>query len=142
MSMSIHEICRSPKWLPSLCIISLCFLNSCGVTVRSGPPPGEPGDKPTLPEARQRLNIPPGHYPPPGSCRIWIPGVPPGHQSPPGNCAELRERVPAGAWLLHRDANDPEEIEVLVFNERRPSVVITVRYFEASSGRFLRETIP
>ena len=31
-------------------------------------------------------NIPPGHRPPPGHCRDWIPGVPPGHQPPPYRC--------------------------------------------------------
>jgi hypothetical protein len=46
--------------------------------------------------------IPPGHYPPPGSCRIWIPGVPPGQQSPPGNCTDLQRRVPPGAVLVGR----------------------------------------
>lgn len=47
-----------------------------------------------------KLHIPKGHYPPPGSCRIWVPGVPPGQQSPPGNCAELQRRVPPGAVLV------------------------------------------
>jgi hypothetical protein len=31
-------------------------------------------------------HIPPGHYPPPGECRVWIPGRPPGHQPPPVKC--------------------------------------------------------
>lgn len=30
--------------------------------------------------------IPPGHLPPPGHCRDWIPGRPPGHQPPPYKC--------------------------------------------------------
>jgi len=46
------------------------------------------------------VDIPKGHYPPPGSCRIWVPGVPPGQQSPPGSCAELSRRVPPGAVLV------------------------------------------
>jgi len=44
--------------------------------------------------------IPPGHMPPPGQCRIWIPGEPPGQQPPPGDCMELRRAVPPGAWLI------------------------------------------
>ena len=41
-----------------------------------------------------RLNIPQGHYPPPGECRIWFPDRPPGHQPPPSkNCS----KVPPGA---------------------------------------------
>ena len=71
-----------------------------------------------------------------------MPGIPPGQQSPPGECAELRRRVPVGAWLLHRDADNSERIEVFVYHEQRPSVVIVIRYFEASSGRFLRDATP
>ena len=44
--------------------------------------------------------IPPGHMPPPGKCRIWFPGEPPGKQSPPGDCRELRHQAPPGAWLI------------------------------------------
>lgn len=46
------------------------------------------------------FRIPPGHYPPPGECRIWRPGVPPGHQDPPGACDILRQQVPPGAVLI------------------------------------------
>jgi hypothetical protein len=48
----------------------------------------------------QNVDIPPGHLPPPGECRIWFPGRAPGHQPPPGPCSELRHRVPAGAILV------------------------------------------
>lgn len=44
--------------------------------------------------------IPPGHMPPPGSCRIWYQGTPPGQQPPPGDCLRLSRRVPPGAWLI------------------------------------------
>lgn len=46
------------------------------------------------------FHIPPGHYPPPGQCRIWRPGVPPGQQEPPGDCDDLERRVPANAALV------------------------------------------
>jgi len=45
-------------------------------------------------------DIPPGHMPPPGKCRIWYPDLAPGQQPPPGDCRELRRRVPPGAWLI------------------------------------------
>ena len=48
-------------------------------------------------------DIPPGHMPPPGECRIWLPGVPPGQQPPPGDCYRLRYRVPPGGWLIRGD---------------------------------------
>jgi hypothetical protein len=45
-------------------------------------------------------NIPAGHLPPPGECRIWHPDRPAGQQPPPGDCQELRHRVPRGAFLV------------------------------------------
>jgi hypothetical protein len=35
------------------------------------------------------VRIPPGHLPPPGTCRLWYVGRPPGHQPPPTSCAHL-----------------------------------------------------
>ena len=46
------------------------------------------------------VKIPPGHYPPPGQCRIWFPDRPPGHQPPPGPCHKLQYQVPPGAVLV------------------------------------------
>lgn len=47
--------------------------------------------------------VPPGHLPPPGECRIWYPGRPPGHQPPPGACHRLERQVPPGAVLVYGD---------------------------------------
>jgi len=49
------------------------------------------------------FHIPPGHMPPPGSCRIWFPGRPPGHQPAPGPCRVLSRQVPRGAYLIAND---------------------------------------
>lgn len=46
------------------------------------------------------VDIPPGHLPPPGECRIWFPDRPPGHQPPPGPCYRLQYEVPPGAILV------------------------------------------
>lgn len=51
-------------------------------------------------QGRSFNKIPPGHLPPPGSCRIWLPDTPPGKQPPPGNCYQLSRKVPPGAWLV------------------------------------------
>jgi hypothetical protein len=53
----------------------------------------------TAPEA-DIYRIPRGHRPPLGQCRIWFPGRAPGKQPPPGDCRQLRQRLPAGAWLV------------------------------------------
>lgn len=39
-----------------------------------------------LGRASPHVDIPPGHYPPPGECRLWLPDRPPGHQPPPMRC--------------------------------------------------------
>lgn len=51
--------------------------------------------------ARSPGRVPPGHYPPPGECRIWYVGRPPGQQPPPARCESLVGRVPRGAFLLY-----------------------------------------
>ena len=58
-----------------------------------------PGGDATYPQPTQ-ANVPPGHMPPPGKCRIWFADRAPGQQPPPGECAELRNRVPPGATLI------------------------------------------
>lgn len=79
---------------PACLLLAGCAATG-SVVVEPGPPII------VMPGAQQhRVDIPKGHYPPPGSCRIWIPGVPPGQQSPPGNCAQLRHRVPPGGVLV------------------------------------------
>ncbi|RON08899.1 hypothetical protein BK659_15775 [Pseudomonas brassicacearum] len=50
--------------------------------------------------AYDEVEIPRGHLPPPGKCRIWFPDRPPGHQPAPGSCKKLRYRVPLGAYLV------------------------------------------
>jgi len=47
------------------------------------------------------LKVPPGHYPPPGECRLWYADRPPGKQSAPTKCQNLVGRVPKGAFILY-----------------------------------------
>nr|WP_295371680.1 hypothetical protein [uncultured Sphingosinicella sp.] len=37
-----------------------------------------------------RRGVPNGHRPPPGECRVWLPGLPPGQQPPPTDCRTAR----------------------------------------------------
>lgn len=51
-----------------------------------------PAPRPRRPSRGMRtpaVRIPPGHLPPPGTCRLWYVGRPPGHQPPPMSCAQL-----------------------------------------------------
>jgi hypothetical protein len=77
--------------VPSLLAIAL------GGCVASG---GEIVDPYPHPYPARSLNIPEGHMPPPGECRVWFPDRLPGQQPPPGNCYDLERRVPPGAVLV------------------------------------------
>lgn len=87
------------------------------------------------------LGIPPGHLPPPGRCRIWVPGSPPGHQAAPGRCADLERRVPVGGWLVYRPSESRKEVRVSVYDDDRPRVAL-IRVFDAATGALLRELVP
>jgi hypothetical protein len=75
----------------SAAILALLLLAGCTVHVAD----------PYFPRHSAQANIPPGHLPPPGECRIWYPDRPPGHQPPPGDCRALSRRVPPGAELIY-----------------------------------------
>ena|SRR5688572_11715655 len=82
-----------------------------------------------------RLNIPKGHYPPPGECRVWYPGRPPGQQPPPGGC---NARVPQGAWLIRHPHDNPEHVHVVAYDERRPGSILAIGEFRIGTGVFVR----
>jgi hypothetical protein len=75
-------------------VVSLSTL--CGCAVEGGV--YDDGSSRSYP--RQNVEIPPGHMPPPGECRVWYPDRPPGQQPPSGPCRELRDQVPPGAILV------------------------------------------
>jgi hypothetical protein len=54
-----------------------------------------------LPSPRTLSEVPPGHYPPPGECRLWFVDRPAGQQPPPAPCDSLVGRVPRGAFVLY-----------------------------------------
>lgn len=89
-----------------------------------------------------RLGIPPGHLPPPGQCRVWIPGRPPGHQAAARSCEGIAATAPAGAWIVYRPGKDRKHVHVRYLDAKRVGVVVRVRVYEASSGKFVREDKP
>lgn len=90
------------------------FISRAEKIVESTPPQPQPQPEPEplpgpspqpepVPEPEpepEPPRIPAGHYPPPGTCRIWILGLSPGQQSPPGDCSVLQRQVPPGAVLI------------------------------------------
>jgi hypothetical protein len=58
------------------------------------------------PEPVRSQEIPAGHLPPPGSCRVWYDDRPAGHQPPPTSCREA-ERTAArerGARVIYSES--------------------------------------
>jgi hypothetical protein len=53
--------------------------------------------------------VPAGHRPPPGMCRIWIDGVPPGQQPEPTDCATAVRERPAGARVIFGDRKSEDD---------------------------------
>lgn len=51
---------------------------------------------------RNAYGVPPGHLPPPGSCRVWYGDRPPGHQPPPTSCrAAERQAYRHGGRVIY-----------------------------------------
>lgn len=83
-----------------------------------------------------RLNIPAGHYPPPGECRVWFPDRAPGQQPPPIKCGDP---VPPGAWLIQHPTDLPRDhVTVSVYEPGRPGVIHAVGEFQIGSGMIVR----
>jgi len=89
-----------------------------------------------------RFGIPPGHLPPPGQCRVWMPGEPPGKQkkNPSGDCSAVSRQVPAGGWLVYRPTADKKEVVVREYGSR--DQVTSIKVFDVVTGAFLRELSP
>lgn len=91
---------------PTVLLTAVSMLGgACAPTI--GGVPGDPDRSPDVvvvggPSGPRILRtVPPGHYPPPGECRLWLPGRPPGQQPPPTRCGGLVGRVPLGAFVLY-----------------------------------------
>lgn len=82
-----------------------------------------------------QLEIPEGHYPPPGECRIWFPDRPPGQQPPPVKCGAP---VPAGAWLIEHPPEFEDRVHITVYEPQVPGRVVAVGEFNIGSGALMR----
>jgi len=127
-----------PPWL---LVAGSLMLGSCApVVVNNQPEDSEPEYLGI--SLSSSLDIPPGFLPPPGECRIWNREKPAVQQQPPGSCDRLVHQVPTGAWLITRPKDDPENVQVSVYDDYQQGVVILIRMFEAATGRFISEENP
>lgn len=121
---------RQAIWLVGVILV----LGGCSTRAVDGiPVPGGPNadvvvsrDGSTRPETgvyARSVDIPAGHYPPPGECRVWYSGRPPGQQPPPGPCGSLVGRVPLGAFLLYNDKAWDTRYDWRRHDARRPGPV-------------------
>ena len=100
--MTIHIVNSKASGAPGALVLGLAAVVLAGCTAGGGTVVIDPGPVVIHPQGvlLAPLDIPEGHLPPPGSCRIWFPELPAGQQPPPADCQELRYRVPPGAYLI------------------------------------------
>ena len=108
------------------------------------PPENRPPDPPPAPIGNLTFNIPPGHVPELGECRVWIPRLPPGQQPKPKSrpCNGILGVAPAASWIIERPSTQPSLVYVRLIDERRAGVVVRVRVFDLDSKRLVREENP
>ena len=146
-------------WLVTLLVSSLAC-SSSNPEVETAPDPqaqnipGTGSDEGTEPEPKNenvpenastaaKFGIPPGHLPPAGQCKVWMPGEPPGKQKKKfkaGDCSQVSRDVPAGGWLVYRPGDDKKEVVVREYGSERQ--VTSVKVFDIVTGTFLRELDP
>jgi hypothetical protein len=106
------------------------------------PPANRPSERPA--ETAHKLDIPRGHLPDPGECRVWAPGTPPGQQAKPKSrsCDGIAADAPAGSWILYRPAGDVRVVHVRLMDPRRAGSVIRTRIFDIETTLLVREENP
>src|SRR5881397_600895 len=134
----------------SVVIVSLAGLLAAGACTRTtrtvilDPNPDVRAADRSGAAATARLDVPPGHLPDEGECRIWIPGTPPGRQPRPKSrpCAGIEPLAPAGSWIIYRPLENRKLVYVREVDARRAGLVIRTRIFDKETTRLLREETP
>ena len=126
--------------LATIAAATIAFLAAaaCKPIPASEPAP-ESAPRGRSPSTAATLGIPPGHLPPPGMCRVWMPGEPPGHQAKSRSCSGIERTAPAGSYIVERPGKDKKVVHVRVMDERRPGVVVRMRVYEIRDGKLVRQ---
>ena len=122
-------------------ILSGCKVTGFSLNLNSGDGHERAPAKKTYAK-RGPLNIPPGHLPPLGMCKIWYPNTPPGRQSKrSGDCRTLQRRVPPGAWLIsHPGGRASNTVDVSVYEKSSSgSLSLKIRTYNFETGIFISE---
>jgi hypothetical protein len=119
--------------------VGLAIIVSAACRPVSSPPAAHPEAEPRrTADSDASLGIPPGHLPPPGRCRVWMPGTPPGRQAKARSCSGIERDAPVGSWIVDRSASDHETVFVRVMDERRAGVVVRTRVYQMRGGKLVR----
>jgi hypothetical protein len=120
--------------VPCLLVIGAA---ACSITPSASTPEPQPVRRYPATSAKT-LGVPPGHLPPVGQCRVWVPGMRPGHQARARSCSNIERDAPKGSWILYRPAENLKVVQVREIDERRPGVVIHMRVYDAEKGTLVR----
>jgi hypothetical protein len=116
----------------------LAFLAAAACKPASMTPTPEPEPVRRSPSTVATLDVPPGHLPAPGMCRVWVPGKPPGHQAEARSCRNIERTAPAGSLIVERSGTDRNTVHVRVVDERRPGVVVLMRVYQIRGDKVVR----
>ena len=125
--------------LATLPVAAVAILAATACRPISTSPAPEPEPVRRSPSTAAAVDIPPGHLPQPGMCRVWVPGTPPGHQAKPRSCSGIERSAPAGSWIVERPGRDKKVVHIRVVDERRPGVVVRMRVYEIRGGKLMRQ---
>ena len=136
---------RSAKSLAACLAILAASACSSSVELSSSQPQPAPRRAHATNEANHprstaaTLGIPPGHLPPVGQCRVWVPGTPPGRQERARGCSGIERTAPAGSWILFRPTADRKVVHVRMVSSERAGRVVRIRIYDVERGTYLRE---
>jgi len=102
-AMTYRSFSKLTPWLRVALAAAAGLVISASAAEAQRPVPQKPKSQQTQ---RRDQVVPPGFFPPPGMCRIWLNDVPAGQQPAPTDCASAVRNRPANGRVLFGD--DPK----------------------------------